>query len=449
VGPALIAEVTRAASKEPFFSTSTFRRLLHVDRGKQQHGGTYCGAVESLNDVDVDAHLRGESTLAFPAVMFGLARFACIDLDEDFVQRSHVLRDAVGAIGGAPLLNASFLTNGSNESRGKLVISISEPFDATQVRAIILAIRDRAVGDSRFGKVSQGKMTVYPQSMSGGIVRVLGRNAGRDGPVEMAFSLYGECISLDDVIPLDVGSILTVAGSVGSSLMPLPWCRRRLEVPWDRKECGGNSGAFRRLIGVAREVIRMHGTTDAARDVFRTWLDRIARNSPDFERPSDTNNDPRNPLTWTRGGLGAWRIACAHPSTFKPRSTVALRSAEQRRLYAGIVDYVLSKGLNPALFGLDYERIREIGSIDDKRHAHRSVRSLAHQGFIDIVDGGSKRERGQHGLISLFALIGDGESVGSLRARREADSRFQALMERRAQMHVSHHYAVGRLKIEI
>jgi hypothetical protein len=375
-------------------------RLLHLDRARAvaQSDGRYKGQRVAFTPDDLERHLAGEITLAFTVLLGNRALFAVLDVDARFGVLLDVIRDAALAIGGEELLAAIFCTTGSDVGRGKIVVTFTQPAPALDVCKLIQRLC-RAVRNSEPAQgIPRNKLSVYPQKGSGGVARILGRNVERGGPLEKPFSIAGE-LGLAHLRPLAPAKLTAMLADGGAGLAT--WARKRIETPWLRVE--GTDKHYRWIVALAREAIRLYGLARGLL-AYDGWLDRIKANSPELSLPSLKTKDERNILD--HGRQRAWQYACKNPNSWAPLDLHIRKGAPRGvvRLYNALASFVREKGLRPASFGIDYERISLM--IDSsKSTAHRWVRRAEEWGVIVIHDRGSKHAKGAPGQCTLLGLV--------------------------------------------
>jgi hypothetical protein len=409
----------------------TFCALLHVGRAKRQReGNRYPGKIEMLQPEDVAAHLRGQVPYALASVSGGLAAFGAIDVDRDFPRRLQLFARAALDVGGSALQDAAFATSGSDNGRGKVILTFAQPVAREVAVGIVAAVVECARNDPDFGPVRNDALTLFPKAGDGGFCRVLGANLSRGGPVERALSLHGEPRDLRHVVPLSVETAETLHGSLRSSPRLPNWVNACLTEPWVRAEIKGTKGAFARLLSLARSVVRVHGVDYAAQERFAKMVEQIRLNSPDFARPGRSGHR-RNVLSWRRGGRRAWDIAYVRRVRFHPQSAHSLPPSDAR-LYESLAAYVNSDGLDPAMFAMDYAHMAKLANFSDKRNCCRSARRLIAAGLLDLVDPGAKHTVKRRGLPTLWGMVGQGDTLDLLRKRREGNAYSRARLEVRA-----------------
>jgi hypothetical protein len=404
-------------------------KLLHLERAKavpQALAGCYPGKRSPTNLTDVERHLAGKITLAFTPLVGDRALFVALDVDARFSALLPSIREYIAKIGGSELTEACFATGGSDEDRGKIVVCFDEPAPARDVRLLAL----RLLSSTRAAKAARGlessAFSAFPQGGTGGIVRILGRNLARHGPLERSFSLEGEQ-GLEHVRSLSAAHL---AKMVDSDREPeLEWVVRLVETPWGRSE--GTNRHFSHLVALAHEAVRRGGTR-AGRFIFEHWVNTIKANSSELSRPSNKNGDRRNVLDRGRGR--AWQYAVDDTSSWRPLnfSSGPKYSKDAVELYNTLLTFAREKGLTPNLFGVDYERMAALLS-KSKSTAHRHSAKAEQQGIIVIHDRGLPKAKGVAGLTALLGLVGRNQTPEQVRAIGAASERVQdRMLERRA-----------------
>lgn len=373
--------------------------LLHLSRAraKTQINGRY-GRLRALTFDDLERHLSGQVTLAVAVLSNACALFAALDVDAFFPELLPVVRTAALAIGGEDLYAAIFCTGGSGAGRGKVIVTFTEPVAASNGRKLARRLCDRVRASEAAQSLERHDLSAYPQEKSGGVVRILGRNAARGGPIEAAFSLDGESgfSHLCALTPQGLAEIVATGPATIAA-----WANRRIEIPWTAVE--GTQKHYRWIVALAREALRLFGHA-GGRPHYDDWLDRIKANSPELAEPSRKTKDPRNVLDHARER--AWKYACEKPNSWEPL-TLRMRAGIPRgvvRVYGMLVSYVREKGLRPERFAIDYERIGILLGVS-KSTAYRWVRRAAEMGVIVIHDRGSRHTKGFSGRCSALGLV--------------------------------------------
>jgi hypothetical protein len=380
-------------------SAAELRNLLHLERAsaKAQSNARYSRRHPLTYDA-LERHLAGEITLAFAVLRYRRALFAVLDVDALFPELMPAIRTAVAAIGGDALSAAIFCTGGSDAGRGKVIVTFAEPIAASDARKLARRLCDRVRASEAAESIDRHHLTAYPQEKSGGVVRILGRNAARGGPIEAAFSLDGE-LGLSHVRPLTPQGLAAIVVARPATIAA--WANRRIETPWLRLE--GTQKHYRWIVALAREAIRIYGRA-RGRHHYDDWLDRIKANSPELADPSRKTKDPRNVLDHARER--AWEYSCRNPNSWEPLD-LRIRKGIPRgvvRAYNELVAFVRQKGLRPERFGIDYERMGVLfGST--KSTAHRWVQRCVELKFVVIHDHGSLHSKGVAGKCTVLGLV--------------------------------------------
>jgi hypothetical protein len=404
--------------------------FLNLDRARvaRQVDGQYKGARLPLTRDDLVRHLAGEITLAISVLRDGVALFAGIDIDARFEELLPIVRAAAEGVGGSELVDAMFGTSGSYDGRGKVILTLEKPASDGDARAlaqhVARLIRASAVAEG----IPGNEISAYPQSGQGGLLRVLGRNAKRDGPLELPFSLNGEP-GLSYLRPLKPTTVARIVASLRSGVSP--WARRLLNDPWRRTE--GTHRHYGHMVALAREALRIHGPISGC-SAYGSWIDQVKSNSPELLLLSLKTKDRRNVLD--HGRERAWEWARQHPTSWEPLDLQSRKdvSAGVARQYTALVSFVRDNGLRPECFGIDYERAA-LAALDgsSKSTAYRRVLHADKIGVIVILDPGLPREQGLSGECALLGLVCRGQMPEQVRAAAAASDLVRKRMECRAQ----------------
>lgn len=445
------AEETAELSSGDDSFTAVLKRLLHLSlaRTGTRFTNLYPTDFQVVTTQLLQAHLDGKIALAFAALEDGTSRgdalFGAVDVDRDFPRRLPVLRDAVHAVGGDAMLAAAFATTGSDEGRGKVIITLQRPMKAADVRLMMAAVKRAALADPRFGHMmASSEIELRPQSGSGGLLRVLGRNIGKDrtdftAPLEIPMTLDGEYADLRGVMPLDVETIRQIADAHrAKNADRFAWVDNWLVQAWTYKAEEGNTrGIFRRMVALASAALERHGPDDGHR-VFHAWCATVAANSPALDQPSPTNKDRRHPLRDQRTIARAWRYALARDRSWEPQDLVGSGlHASHVRLYHAVADYVYSRSLAPEFFSITYEFVTdELLGGGHKKTTWKQFQALVRHGLVVIHDTGLAMRRdaeGEYrkGLPTIMGLVGKGQTVDDVIAAVQSNSRHYARVAKR------------------
>ena len=102
----------------------------------------------------------------------------------------------------------------------------------------------------------------------------------------------------------------------------------------------------------------------------------------------------------------------ADGSTWQPMDLSEMKLPQRARtLYEGLVQYVSVKGLNPHCFGMDYNRLAAVSQYREKSSAAKAANVTEDCGLLFRLHRGSKHSKGEHGLLTLWCLRGQGETL--------------------------------------
>jgi hypothetical protein len=165
--------------------------------------------------------------------------------------------------------------------------------------------------------IAASELSAYPQDQTGGLVRILGRNAARDGSLERSFTIDGEVSNLAHVKPLTLDTLAAIVAR-HSSTVPA-WVERYISTPWLAIE--GTKKHHSKMVSLGRAAFQIAGA--AGRGRYDQWLEIVKANSPELGRPSLKNRDRRNVLDHARDR--AWTFACSKPSDWVHWRSTATR----------------------------------------------------------------------------------------------------------------------------
>jgi hypothetical protein len=403
--------VNRIYRSPPVVSTvhplaARLEQLLHLRSARffeQSRSGDYPGFGGEFDPGALDAHVRGERTIAFGVVPKSIKRalFIAVDVDAEFETIVPFLRRTLEEIGGADLVDASFLTDGSRFGRGKLITTLANPAPLRTARDFANHVERRIRGTDVGRGLEANDLTLFPQRRSGGRLRILGRNPKRNGPVESAYTLDGEPDPLlEHVQPLDSNALRALRRDPS---VPA-FVERLLSRAWTREE--GTNVHFGRMCRLASEALRINGEGAGERQ-FERWLEVVRRNSPDLQQPSIKNRDPRCVLD--HGRQRAWEIALEPRRDWIRRDTDYVGPAVAR-LYGVLCDFVERQGLRHGAFSVDYATIAAMLDIASKSRAYELVRVAESAGLLVRHHPGTQDAPGTKGLATCYGLVGADET---------------------------------------
>jgi hypothetical protein len=439
------------ASEDSF--VGRFQRLTHVNLARLQSrfaGGSYRAPLQVVTTALLQAHFAGDVTLGFAVLEDGTgqgdALFGGIDVDERFPQRLPVIADALRALGSEALARAVLVTTGSTEGRGKIVLTFERPAPSSLVRAVVQAVYRRALRDPRFGHMTRpDEVEVRPLGGTGGLLRILGRNAAKDRPgaltpCDTPLTIDGELTDLSNIQPLPLPELRRIAESYQAQQAdPNAWIDAMLAEAWTyRPEEGNTRGVFRRVIALARAALERHGP-ERGEERFRAWCAAVAARSPALDEPSPTNRDRRNPVRHEPSLRRAWRYALTRTTTFEPLDVRGSGlPAGQVRVYEALVAFVRARGLSPICFAMNYRYLQEelLGGTSDKKTVWKQTNGLVQRGMLVIHDRGLAMGRyedgeGRRGLPTILGLVGRGQTPADVLATVRSDPKLFARLANR------------------
>lgn len=392
------------------------------------------------------AHLRGQSTLTLSPLSKingqTCVLFICFDIDEMFMQRLGIVREVLDELGTLP---AAWAATGSDDGRGKVILSLASPMP--QKDAVILAscILDKARRRLLWGTETK-KVDVFPKRGQGGVVRILGRNQvrAREGHVDVPLDMYGESSDLRTVSPyvhgitledrpcptsgslplskrIDSGKEKSPTNDLDSGKLALPvFAERARTTPYT----GDGTSIYKDMRRLACAAIRRSGNETEGRSVFESWCDELRA-----QIPSDKSQTLRQ-VDDTSGRARAWRSASSFMKTgigigdelnynlgnwhlLTPRDYVRLENFEEPtrgawRAYNAAAERIIAVARNPHCFRLAYSEWQRLGDYDDKSNCRKDSDAAERAGLLFRLDRGEARV---NGLVTLLTLVGRGQTL--------------------------------------
>jgi hypothetical protein len=422
---------------------------LHVNKAKarlQTHLG-YGGKLYSISPEAWKKHLCGTHTLGMRCVDDDdrCAIFAGIDVDENFEGNLPYLRAALLDTGAEALSQATFVTEGSDAGRGKVIITFATPVPRLHARALVDIILAAAVRRGFQVSVKSNCSLRPTEHGDGGLLRILGRNAAakRSGPIERAFTLSGEALVDGTLRPLTAIAVSVIeqrfaeAGALSSTasatvsgppsgLDTLPiWAARIIHRPHTWETVGGHQGLHQKMVALARAFLCMHGDCEKSQQDYRAALEFWSLSSPELSMPSGSG-DTRNPLQREDSIMRAWNYACANSRGWN-RKPLDQISDRVRTIYTAVANFVDLNGLRRHCFSMSLRQIGKICS-KDQMWATRTLKEAEAAGFAVVHDKGRSRMR-TGARTTLLGLIGEGETADAVRQCCET---IPAILERKA-----------------
>ena len=389
---------------EPHRADAAARSLL-VLLGGSAHGAVQDaeGGYRGRQRLDVDtlaAHFRGEISVALRCADGDTARIIAWDLDERAPERMRALGRVLERHN---LLEAAIGTEGSDAGRGKVVLFV-RGIAQTSAVTFAEAILRQARREPEWGIERDGTVEARPRIREGGLLRIGGRNAKRQGPMERVFALAtGEAIAFSQIALANL-DLPAEPQAVPTPRVP-PYVAGMLKtgLTWPTN---GSAGIRKVLARIARHAVRS-GRGEA---VFFAWCETIREKSPALASPSPKNRDVRGALSPARIKT-AWRAALENQTKWdttpsglpKGDDVVSHPGADdEENVYAAVLDFVRVRDLHQDGFELSYRELqRRLGW--KRMKTWRVVQRLVTANRLVILDRGTQGERGDR---TIFALSG-------------------------------------------
>lgn len=414
------------------------RRVLHIYHGTvQQPDGSYRAQRLYVDDEALLRHLRGEIAVAFcigtRAQVDGrhLVRFVGIDIDKYAPRRLPIYREVLDElrIGGA-----FFVTGGSSEDKGKIIGTFAEMMPRSVAASLIEEIHDRAYRRAPSDlpeKPIPGNLELYPRSADtlkdAGLLRVLGRNVGRNGPLEIPLTFDGESSDLTMLRPLTRLQAQRIAALRKQTNHIPRWLRKLLGSPWSHATIGKSDAMFKKMVAMALWCLDTRGTE--AQSTYLELLNVVLRNSPGLTASA---NDPRNPIQREIDSLAAWKAANGIGRRWKPLSFE--KESPATRAYAALVEHVQKHGLRPEQFAVDSRTVAAImgRSLSNAQVALDAAEVARYAVRFDYGEPRTHTDIGgkpgvNAGRAAVYGIVGEGESVYDLLVRYKGADR-QAIL---------------------
>ena len=398
---------------------------MQPKRGKAQDAtGGYPGSIRSLNAADLRRHIKGEITLAFAAARNRRTRFACIDDDTGFPSRLPIYEAVLSDLG---LDRAAFATPGSSPQRMKIVVVFSADTPQHQAKAVVESIITKASQHPGFGTVD---VQHYPTAGEGGIVRILGRNLGRNGAIEFPLDLAGHRTDLTYLRPAKPTELAAVVPLQPLAPAPRPTKHTQKVLTAPITSEMGHDVRFKKVVYLAREAYRLHG--DLGFDQFVGYAATLAQRSDDPNLPCITNKRLLSRLRDSHWLKLIWEWVVAHPSSWCPLTfgglppdtvLLALRarrgrvvvpchtSAEPTALhvhpngvlaYDGLLAIAIERGLHQHCVNPDLRTLGDRIGVAEATTVRRFVRYAEQARILVVLDRGWSDRPGTKGVPAIY-----------------------------------------------
>lgn len=396
------------------------RKLLHLREGRlQTASGGYSIPIRCISDADLLDHLNGSKAIAFSVcILFKHSRqkagFLGIDIDQKFSERLPFYAVALDRL---KLSRAAFATSGSDPGRGKVLITLKDFIDADVARFLIEEIHRVAVAisENTLPKTPKdGDLELYPKGGQGGLLRVLGRNAFRNGPVESMFGLDGSSIDPAAIKPIGTQKALIVAKKLGyDDFHELP-SRLSAFIEKPSRDIGFKEGR-KKVADLAHYMARKYDGASNGHERFINLLTHCSA-SATGQVKRNVESELKAPSLWAR--------ACDDLTAFEviPEKTpgASLRHAMER--------FVQKHGLFREHFSASTEQL--VGQLGIYGSAVCKQVDTAQKSRIVLkLHPGWKRSRGMPGQPAFYAIPSCGQTLEELWAASSLDAHLKYAYE--------------------
>lgn len=348
------------------------------------------------------AHLAGNTTQALSIVSGGFANFICWDLDENFEALLPFFADRLRARGWE---HAAFSTTGSSAGRGKIVLTFKPRIPQAVAHRVANEIFHEVLNEPKIVTFGERHPSVFPSLGSGGNVRILGRNRGREGPLESPLSLDGKLSDLKYVKPVRIEYDRAEA----ALRQPTRWASELIE---SASTVSSNKEGYKITVRLADDALRLTADDEpGAVALLFSWTSDMATRA--------TGNAARQ-FAQKAAAERAVRYVLTHREGKPPAavSWIPLDLSNERipkgpkRVYESLAQYAVANRLNPHCFGMDYGRLAALVGYTDKSRTKRTADKAEDiRSFLFRLDRGSKHGDSLKGLVTLWCLRGTGETL--------------------------------------
>ena len=275
---------------------------------EQRADGKYPGVPKRITVERFAQHLRGDG--APIAIACGpwdstTGRMLVIDVDDLFPERYAIIADVLRDEG---FRDAALFTEGSAAWKGKVAIFFAREHRRDNLSALARRIIDLAAERPGWvGGFAKIEYRPFRADVRPGVIRLLGRNLFRGGPLERSFSVDFARKGLSQVVPTDMALPDAPArpkpdASGRREPQPIPKAPLHRTVEDARRHGLGDEMCGHRelrafLLHIAREALRLYGDATQGQAAFLQWCGEIkaqtAWATPEFRSPTTrTKGDP-------------------------------------------------------------------------------------------------------------------------------------------------------------
>jgi hypothetical protein len=307
----------------------------------------------------------------------------------------------------------AFATDGSSAGRGKVVLCIRpripQALAVRYAKEIGDAVMERAQAELLI-KIDAANFSAYPKNGCA-VVRILGRNRRRNGKLEQSLDMKLRPSDLEYVKPVLIPySPQEVAVRQSHHSQRSQWATNLIDSP----VIGTAKDVFKVMIRLADEAVRLEGENRAAH-VLHEWCVGMASSAlrPSTAKVLKRRDSAENAVKWVlahrRNELPNTNAAV---NTWQPLDLAEMNVPKRSRMvYEALVQYVTAKRLNAHCFGMDYSRIAAVCQYQDASAAGKAANVTEDFGLLFRLHRGRKRSKGEDGLLTLWCLRGQEETL--------------------------------------
>lgn len=377
--------------------------MLHIRAGERMDSdGNYPSprghrCILSLGNFE--AHLRGEDPnecWAFCSTYRGKANFLAFDVDSRFDERMPIL---VLMLKKRCLEKGAFITTGSSEGKGKVIIVLERPIpQATANETLQSILRDARNHNPSLFPVQESRIDLRPTKVGQSLLRIGGKHRTKGLRPDRFLDVDGHALVPNTVKPVSLSLLLGEQPiEIRGKQAALRFVGRLLQGVMKTDDYVQIRICLMRL---AHEAVRLRGASEG-RILFAAWVQSIVINSPETKSKV------------TRAMQGLYDAVLVERKkqldnyksiiTFVPTPQGGKRSdILTPRLLEVMLHYAIANGLNP-LTGFTISQ-RQLGDFLGKSQPQISslIKKAMKLGRLIRPHLGT---RGSYGLAAMYALV--------------------------------------------
>jgi hypothetical protein len=386
-----------------------FLDLFNVTFGKEQ-GPVGYGKSYAIAGNEITAHLSGARTFAFEAanpargLRSASANFIAFDIDKRFEERVATARPVLRQLG---LERAVVCTNGSSQGRGKIIVTFRTRVNlaaAIELQQLIYETLGATAPGLFPCKPVKGDIDLFPvkvgTSAAGhGVLRIGGRNRGRNGALDQFLSLDGAPANLFEIEGLTEHRL---DGLVADRLQSIykaaisPGITRLVHEPWVNIATPEIVNNLTRLANYCYEV---YGPS-IGNERYVGFLTDIVRRSPWLDARS-ASGDVRNPVLREIEEKRFWGYA-SKKATWMARPSSSPRVS---RIVEIMAAYATQFELPKHCLSVSLRKLA-IYAGQSKGVVRRDIKRACEEGALFILHPGSPYARGAvDGVPAMYGLV--------------------------------------------